>query len=974
MKGFTRLSEITDPEEMDTLMDQIFAAFESVVLRFDGTVEKYIGDALVAVFGAPKIHEDDPTRAVSAALDFQSELRHLNRSLRKRDVELVFRTGINTGLVTTGKRGQFEVVTGHTMSLASRLEAAAPPAGVLVAESTKEKCENDFVFSDPVRVQPQGADDPVIAYKVLGRRRDPFHLDEVFLDREEQLARMTKRFLKHNSEETDGFYVLGPAGIGKTALAKKFIEKVRQYPDYDSAVLHARARPYRRTSFSVIRDLVLNYLNIENTRDTEAVRNRLARDLGVEDSTAGEFAALLSGSTTSHIDNQAFVLLYVVLKHVLAKHERSPYPVVVFIDNASLVDRQSRDFFQFFQKNANIRPFFVFTDRRPDPLLGELFKELERLSVDPLEDQDARDYLHILRPDLENDAIVDRILGESQGNPLFIREYARHAKDTAAAGAVPTTIQNILLTSVDSFEAELRDLLKKLSVFFHSFSLEDARFIQERTEGNPEIVPTAISFFLNEGLIVEERGIYSFSHDLLKHALYNSILNYNKKILHRLIAERMQEAENPHLFRLLDHLLRAEEYDAADEVLQTAPDLTINLEYLKYFDTLLDHAESESSESVIRHLFMKSAILFNNGLTESADSTLKQIVTMAVAARNSAYLARAYHILCAFNMKAYSFQKASFCARKAISYYRDAADHPNRHLNAQNVLGILAMSEALRNNMDEAVRCLEEAAEQEQSNELALANNWAEYYLLRGMYQKSEEILEPYSDEDPGNRRHGDWLSTCFLRVLTLWHLCEFEKLKSVVEQLEHNSLKNYANFAQVYAYLAVACDRTGESGKTADYLQQAEFFALQTNNDFDGVDTLRTLAETRLILGRHEEAERAALEGLSIALRNTAFYPGFSLLMILTELATERRTVDDARFFLSEATFLIESQTTLRNRDRVLYHYFMSSLNVDGDPDRHLEQASRLLAEERENMGNADRFETLMTLRSFPRVRRELM
>lgn len=973
MKGFTRLSEAMDPEEMDGLMSQVFGAFESVVLRFDGVVEKYIGDALVAVFGAPKIHEDDPARAISAALDFQSEVRHLNRTLRKRDVELAFRTGINTGLVTTGKRGQFEVVTGHTMSIASRLEAVAPPAGVLVSESTKEKCESEFLFSDPIRVQPRGAEEAMMAFKVLGRNQDPFRRDEVFLDREDLLAKITKRYLKHVPEETDGFYILGPPGIGKTSLVTKFIEKIRQYPDYGSAVLHARARPYRRSSFSVIRDLILNFLGIENTRDTEAVRSRLVENLGVEEATAREFAALLGGATSSHLDNQAFVLLYVVLKHILAKHEASPYPVLVFVDNASLIDRQSRDFFQFFLKNATVRPFFVFTDRRPDPVLGDLFADLERMTVNPLSHEDASDYLHILRPDLSDDNIKRRILNEARGNPLFIKEYARYAKETTPGALLPTTIQNILLTSIDSYDAELRDLLKKLSVFFHSFSMEDARFLQEHTDGDPDVVPKAVSYFLSEGLIVEERGIYSFSHDLLKHALYNSILNYNKRILHRLIAERMQQGEHPHTFRLLDHLIRAEEYERAAEVLRDAPDLAINLDYLKYYDILLENADSEDSEAVIQFLFMKSAILYNNGLTEKSDSTLKRIVSIALETENKGYLARAYHILCAFNMKSYSFQKASFCARKAVSYYRESTDSPNRHLNIQNVLGILAMSEALRNNMDEAKRCLEEAAAQEESNELALANNWAELYLLLGRYRKAEETLRPFEDAGPAGRRTGDWVSTCFLRILSLWHLCDFERLKILVQELSEHALRNYANLSQVYAYLAVACERTGETSKTADYLQQAEFFALQTNNDFDGVDTLRTLAEARLILQQYEKAESTAREGLAIALRNTAFYPGFSLLIILVELAIRRHAEDDARFFLSEATFLVDSHTTLRNRDRALYHYFMAKLEMDGRSDGHMNAAFELLRQERENIGNDELFETLMGLRSYPRVRRDL-
>lgn len=967
MKGFTRLSETMDPEEMDSLMDQVFGAFESVVVRFDGVVEKYIGDALVAVFGAPNIHEDDPARAVNAALDFQSELRHLNRMLRRRDVELTFRTGINTGLVTTGKRGQFEVVTGHTMSVASRLEASAPTAGVLVAEATKEKCESEFVFSEPICIQPRGAEGEITAYRVLGRNTDPFHREQTFVDRADALAAMTKRYLRHDPSRTDGFYVVGPAGIGKTALVMKFIEKVRTYPDYSSAVLHAKARPYRRMSFSVIRDLILNYLSIENTRDTEAVREQLVRGLEIDESTAREFASLLSGDQTPWIDNQAFVLLYAVLKHILKKHEASPYPVLIFIDNASYIERQSRDFFQFFLKNADAKPFFLFTDRRSDSRIGELFHECERIALPPLGHDDAREYLEALRPDLTDESVKGSILNRARGNPLFIREYARSAGPGAS---VPTTIQNILLTSIDAYPLQYRDLLKKLSVFFVSFSMADAQFLQERTEADPDLVADALSYFLREGLIVEERGIYSFSHDLLKQALYNSILNYNKKILHRLVAERMQETEHPHTLRLLDHLVRAEELGRAREVLEHVPDLAINPDYLGYLDTLLAHSDPSDTGARILFLFMKSAILYNNGLTEQSDTILREIVGIALATKESTYLARAYHIICAFNMKSYSFHKAAFCGRKAVSYYRESTGMESRYQNMQNVLGIISLSEALRNNDSEARRCLEEASELDQVNELGIVNNWAELYVLRGQYRKAIEVLAPYETMDDRDTVSGHWLTAAFLRVLAMWHACDFKGVVRATQLVYEQEPRNSANLSQVYAYLAVACAHTGAAEKTAGYLQQAEFYSLQTHNDYDRVDTLRTLAEARLILGRREEARAAAEEGLAIALQNTAYYPGFTLLLILIELAEEET---EARFFLKEATTLVENRIALRNRDRMLYHYFMSALEVDAHRPEHRNAAFELMVQERENIDDDGQFEILMTLRCFAEVRRVL-
>ena len=142
MKDFTSISEHMDPEEMDNLMSGIFSGFESVVKNYGGEVEKYIGDALVAVFGYPIIHEDDAARACNAALDFLEEVRKTNEGLAERESRIDFRIGINTGLITTGKRGDFEVVTGNTMNMASRLQDSAAPGQILVSQSTNEKCES----------------------------------------------------------------------------------------------------------------------------------------------------------------------------------------------------------------------------------------------------------------------------------------------------------------------------------------------------------------------------------------------------------------------------------------------------------------------------------------------------------------------------------------------------------------------------------------------------------------------------------------------------------------------------------------------------------------------------------------------------------------------------------------------------------------------------------------------------------------
>ena len=190
MKGFTDLSRRLDPEEMDLLMERVFGRFESIISAYGGSVEKYIGDALVAVFGVPQIHEDDPTRAVYAALDFLDQLKNIKLGDSGEIAPVGFRIGINTGLITTGKRGQQEVVTGHAMAVAARLESEAELNSVFVSEATREKCSDDFVFSKRQLLRLSEEAEPVAAYKVLGRIETPPVSDLPFLGRDRKSTRL----------------------------------------------------------------------------------------------------------------------------------------------------------------------------------------------------------------------------------------------------------------------------------------------------------------------------------------------------------------------------------------------------------------------------------------------------------------------------------------------------------------------------------------------------------------------------------------------------------------------------------------------------------------------------------------------------------------------------------------------------------------------------------------------------------------
>lgn len=971
MKDFGMLSQRMDPEEMDGLMSRVFGRFESIVHSYEGSVEKYIGDALVAVFGAPSIHEDDPARAVNAALDLLDAVQRLNQELAPRETEIAFRIGVNTGLITTGKRGQYEVVTGHAMTVASRLESFAHSDSVLVSETTKNQCKDEFEFGEPLELKVKHTDQPVRAYPVRGRSHRPSLDDEVFVGREAIVDSITKRYLRHQPSQTDGVILLGEAGIGKTRIASRFVEQVRRFPNYQSPILFARAQRYRSRPFAVVTDLLADYFHLGADASREEVLQTVTECLDVEEKTAVACAELFAGEQPQ-MDNQAFVVLYLVLKSIVSAAGSSPFSVVIHVDNLRFIDPQSRDFFRFYLKNADSKPFFLLTNRPEGEPEEEVFDSLEKINVPPLTQAETRQLIELLWKEVPGETVVGSIQDAAQGNPLFVREYVRFAREKPRDQALPTTIQTIFLTSIDSLPSAERDLLKRLSVFAYSFTQSDAEYVQERTDGDPMIVTAALERLVANGTLVRDGRALMFRHDVFKQSLYDSLLNYNKRIIHRVISDLMRSKGSPHPIRLLHHLTRAEDYGAAFEALFESPNLVTNMEYLRYIDRLLEHVDQLDREAYIRLLFVKSAVLFNNGNSDQADSMQKDMLAAAISQRSTTFAANAYHLLTANNLQANAFDLVEYTGRKAITYYADAADASPRK---QNVLEMMCSAAVLLGEHERAESLIEEIEALPRGDKPGIGNRVvtvrAEGCLMRGEYARARNYLMDHDEE--AVEREDYKLTNLMLLSLANYHLCDWQELEHIDKMLLNTSSRHASNRAQVNAHMATASYFLSRDGGAAGaFLQQAQFNASQIRNDFDLVDAQRTVAEACAIVGDAERASRIAEEAVTVGQRHSASYSVFTLLLLLVELSWTRDDRDAARFYLTEASFLCARGHLLRNRDMLLYSYYQWRL-ADGASTRDKETALNLLELELQRIGDHSLVQAFLSTRRFATIAREL-
>jgi len=230
--GSTAIGEVLDPESLRHLMSRFFDAMKAAIEQHGGVVEKFIGDAVMAVFGIPRLHEDDPVRAVRAAVGMREALAQLNRDLEaERGVTLDIRTGVTTGEVVAGdpSAGQ-RLVTGDTVNTAARLEQAAQPGEILIGEPTYR------LVRDAVEVEPtpplsvKGKTEPLVAYRLLsvqaGAEAHTRHLDSPMVGRDRELRLLEEALDRARSERTCHlFTLLGPAGVGKSRLVHEFLER-----------------------------------------------------------------------------------------------------------------------------------------------------------------------------------------------------------------------------------------------------------------------------------------------------------------------------------------------------------------------------------------------------------------------------------------------------------------------------------------------------------------------------------------------------------------------------------------------------------------------------------------------------------------------------------------------------------------------------------------------------------------------------
>jgi class 3 adenylate cyclase/tetratricopeptide (TPR) repeat protein len=480
--GFTDRSDRADPEDVQAALRPYHARVRQEIELFGGEVEKFIGDAVVAVFGASMAHGDDAERAVRAALRVIEAIEELNRA--NPGLKLAVREAVNTGeaVVSLGPSpvsGEGRVA-GDVMNTASRLQGVAPVGGVLVGELTHGATRHAIEYEELDPVVVKGKAEPVPIWRAV-RAKGAFP-GEMELERITPLVgRVTELTLLEGTWTrvvTDRrphlVTLLGPSGIGKSRLLREFAKRIEP----GARVFRGRCRPYGETTgYGAFGQLVQQIAGVYDTDAASVARDKLAERVSAlvldTDSVAAHLEVLLGLSAEGEPDKQ--LLLYSARRFVEAV--AAERPTVLSFEDIHWAEPALLDLIESLATRVRDVPLLLVTLARPELLdarhtWGGGLPSYTAVPVHPLSDEEARTLaLHVLAERPEATEAVDRLVQVSGGNPLFLEELGASLAERTAdvALALPTTVHAIIAARLDALPADERRFLQDASVIGRFF-------------------------------------------------------------------------------------------------------------------------------------------------------------------------------------------------------------------------------------------------------------------------------------------------------------------------------------------------------------------------------------------------------------------------------------------------------------------------------------------------------------------------
>jgi len=549
----TGLSQRLDPERAREVLGRFYDVTVDELVALRGKPEKFIGDAVMAVFGLPQVHEDDALRAVRAGLAIRARVDRLSEELGLPD-PLQVRVGIESGEAAagTGPEGQV-LVTGSVVNGAARLQGAATPGQVLVGATTRALADAAVTFGEERRIEAKGFADPLAASSVEGLSPRTARRTIPFVGRADEMALLKRSFSRVIATSRPLlFTITGEPGIGKSRLAAEFLAGL----DPDGMVLVGRSHlGADSATFGPAAAMVREIAGVEDDEPTDVAAERLRELIGRvcvpgTDARTIERLQALIGLSGPRRDESAFVhdvrLGFLALIEGLA----SQRPVTLVFEDAHLLRPQMLDLIERIVARGRQGPGRVLVvvaartellDERPGWGSGAVNQVCVRL--EPLPDDEATDLARQAGGRLQDDQRAT-IVRRAGGNPFFIVESTgmllRDGAIIDGEPLIPPTVQAMVAARLDSLPSAQRDLARRLSVYLYDFDLDEVAVVADASEAElDELVDAEI---IVRGEFSGTSPVWRFRHDVLRDVAYASLPKRERQRSHTVIAERMQEA------------------------------------------------------------------------------------------------------------------------------------------------------------------------------------------------------------------------------------------------------------------------------------------------------------------------------------------------------------------------------------------------------------------------------------------------
>jgi class 3 adenylate cyclase/tetratricopeptide (TPR) repeat protein len=612
---FTSTSEKLDPEEVHQIMDGCFKILMDEIHKYEGTINQFTGDGVMAIFGAPVAHEDHAQRACYAALSIQKAMGEYGAKIKKgTGIDFEMRIGLNSGPVLVGSIGDDlrmdYTAVGDTTNLASRMEGATTPGSVLVSQNTHRLAEDFFEFETPDKIEVKGKDQLQEAYKLvrIGEIDTRFRASIAkgltpFVGRKNTLPALMEVYEKAKSGSGQVVGIVGEAGVGKSRLLLEFRNLIMQD---DFTYLEGRCIHYGGSmAYLPILDIFKSYFGIKDEEREDIIKQRISDKILNLDGESPNLFPPFQDLLSLKVDDEDYVRLepkqkrektFEAIRDLLIRmsHDR---PLVLAIEDLHWIDKTTEEFIDYFIGWIGSIPILLTLLYRPEYTHQWGSKSYyNRIGLNQLTTKSSTELVQAI---LEEGEVVpelkELILRRTAGNPLFMEELThtllengsiekRGQQYTLSGKAfdtqVPDTVQGIIAARMDRLEDNLKRTIQVASVIGRDFAF---RVLQTITGMREELK----SYLLNLQILefIYEKSLfpdleYIFKHALTQEVAYNSLLIKKRKEIHENIGEAIEllypERLEEFYEMLAHHYARGENPEKAYHYLKLSGDKAVS--------------------------------------------------------------------------------------------------------------------------------------------------------------------------------------------------------------------------------------------------------------------------------------------------------------------------------------------------------------------------------------------------------------